>query len=218
MGKLTPIIRGLKDALESAGRNLDGLPDGVAGKITRISKQTENAVDGLDKTPDGMPHTTVDVKVKEFKQNPKHDSGEYKRQYDEQMDTLQNTSLADWLRNRIDYLENGRTSDSQRAQQDARNDALNKKISELLGEGKSYGDAKQEAAEWLKTQAATHRLDGIAGGNPTDISGVGDTRVNSSLGSQWRSRVGDIDTAVTDFVKRNPDVDLNNTFITITFR
>lgn len=218
MSKLGPIIRGLKDALESAGRNLDGLPDGVAGKIARISKRSDTEVRGLDTTPDNMPHTTVDVSIKEFKQNPNHNDKAYKDQFDEQMDTLQSTPLADWLRNRIDFLERGRTSDSLRAQQDARNIALKDKTFELQLEGKSPEEAKHLAAEWLKTQAATHRLDGIAGGNMSDVSGVGDTRVNSSLGSQWKSRVGDIDTAVIDFVNNNPGIDLDNVFINVTFR
>ena len=74
------------------------------------------------------------------------------------------------------------------------------------------------AAEWLKGQAALHRLDGIAGGDVTDISRVGDTRINSSLGSQWRTRVGDIDTAIIDYVNANPGIDLNDVNINVILR
>ena len=118
----------------------------------------------------------------------------------------------------IEYLENGRTPDSLRAQQNARDDALANRIAELREQGKSRDEAKRLASEWLETQAALHRLDGIAGGNVTDISRVGDTRINSSLGSQWRSRVGDIDQAVIDFLNNNPGVDMDNTFINVVLR
>ncbi|PVE97312.1 hypothetical protein DC434_04755 [Microbacterium sp. TPD7012] len=160
----------------------------------------------------------IDVSLKRFKRNPKHDSAEYNSQYNEQMDTLQNMSAADWLRNRIEYLDNGRTSDSLRAQQAARDAALNDKYDELRDEGLSVEQAQQAAAEWLKGQAALHRLDGIAGGDVTDISRVGDTRINSSLGSQWRTRVGDIDTAIIDYVNANPGVDLNDVNINVILR
>ncbi|MEJ1089540.1 polymorphic toxin type 15 domain-containing protein, partial [Microbacterium sp. Mu-80] len=161
----------------------------------------------------------VDVSLKKFKKNSKHDSAEYKRQYDEQMDTLQKMPLSDWIKNRIEYLENGRTSDSLRAQQNARDDALDNKIVELLEEnGGDFDKATKDATDWMDSQAALHRLDGIAGGNVTDISRVGDTRINSSLGSQWRSRVGDIDQAVINFLNNNPGVDMDNTFINVVLR
>ncbi|VXB41469.1 conserved hypothetical protein [Microbacterium sp. 8M] len=160
----------------------------------------------------------VDVSIKKFKRNKNHDSAEYNRQYNEQMDTLQKMPLSDWLKNRIEYLEHGRTSDSLRAQQNARDDAFRDMYDDLRDQGHSKDDATRLANEWLETQAALHRLDGIAGGNVTDISRVGDSRINSSLGSQWRSRVGDIDAAVIDFLNRNPGVDLDNTFINVVLR
>ena len=40
----------------------------------------------------------------------------------------------------------------------------------------------------MKSLHATHRLDIIAGGDPSDISGLASGKVNSSLGSQWRGR------------------------------
>ncbi|WP_420710642.1 polymorphic toxin type 15 domain-containing protein [Agrococcus sp. SL85] len=76
-------------------------------------------------------------------------------------------------------------------------------------------EAARNADAWLSTRAATHRLDGIAGGDLTDISGVGDSGVNSSLGSQWRSRVGAPDQAVLDFVSNDPGVDRSSVFMHI---
>ncbi|QCR20493.1 polymorphic toxin type 15 domain-containing protein [Agrococcus sp. SGAir0287] len=58
--------------------------------------------------------------------------------------------------------------------------------------------------------AATHRLDGIAGGDWLDISGVGDRSINSSLGSQWRARIPQLTAAVDAFADLHPDVDLGS--------
>jgi hypothetical protein len=51
----------------------------------------------------------------------------------------------------------------------------------------SRSNTRQVVANELQGLAAIHRLDIIAGGNPSDISGLGDKRINSSLGSQWRN-------------------------------
>jgi hypothetical protein len=211
--KIKPIIRELRQAvLDGMAHSKDKLPE-LTGNMHR---HIDDVVGNVKKN-DSF-DSNVDVNLKDFKKNKNHDSVEYNRQYNEQMGTLQNMSAADWLRNRVEYLENGRTSDSLRAQQNARSDAFTDKVAELREAGQSRAEAKQNAANWLQGQAATHRLDGIAGGDVTDISGVGDARVNSSLGSQWRSRVGDIDNAIIDFVKNNPGVDLNDVGIEISFR
>lgn len=45
----------------------------------------------------------------------------------------------------------------------------------------SYEAAEVEANKWLNTQAALHNSDQIAGGNPLNVSGVGDAKINSLL-------------------------------------
>ncbi|WP_309066644.1 polymorphic toxin type 15 domain-containing protein [Microbacterium sp.] len=213
MSAVKPIIKELKQAalkgFAHADHKLHQLTANIDGHLDTVVRQVRD-LDNFD--------GKVDVSVKRFKRNSKHDSAEYQRQYDEQMATLQSMPLSDWLKNRIEFLEKGRTSDSLRAQENARDIGLKDKITELRRAGKSRDEAKQIAEEWMKGQAALHRLDGIAGGNVTDISRVGDTRINSSLGSQWRSRVGDIDRAVIDFLNANPGVDLDNTYINIVLR
>lgn len=215
MSAIKPIIRELKQA---------ALKGGVHAR-DRLHQLTDNVNDHLDTVVRQVRNTdrydgTVDVSLRRFNRNRDHDSVEYNRQYTEQMDTLQSMSAGDWLRNRIDYLENGRTSDSLRHQQNARDSARDNRINELLeaDENLSYDDAVSAADHWMRSQAATHRLDGIAGGDVTDISGVGDSRINSSLGSQWRSRVGDIDNAIIDFVNRNPGVNLDDVSINVVLR
>ena len=210
---LKSILRELKQAaLKGTGHSKEKLhqvADNMNDHLDTVVRQVRDA-DRFD--------NTIDVSLKRFKRNKNHDSAEYNRQYNEQMNTLQNMSVADWLRNRIEYLDNGRTSDSLRAQQAARDVALSDKYDELRDAGLGPQEAQQAAERWLASQAATHRLDGIAGGDVTDIAGVGDSRINSSLGSQWRTRVGDIDAAVVDYVNANPGVDLDNVFINVVLR
>ncbi|MDT0179847.1 polymorphic toxin type 15 domain-containing protein [Microbacterium sp. ARD31] len=200
---IKPMLRALDD-IPVHGRQLGEMVRGLRGK----QRRNRDGVEDID---------TFDVTLRPFKRNKKHDPVEYDRQYNEQMDALQQMPLSDWLRNRTEYVQNGRTPDSLRAQEYARGNALKDKITELRGEGMSKTDAQAAADAWLRTQAATHRLDGIAGGNVTDISGVGDSRINSSLGSQWRTRVGDIDAAVVQFIQNNPGVNLNDVYMNVTF-
>ena len=136
----------------------------------------------------GHRRTEIDVSVRPFRRRRGHDPVEFDNQLSEQLDTLQDMNMLEWITNRGRYLDGGRSSASQRAQRDARADALINKITELRDAGQSRADAAANANDWLASQAALHRLDGIAGGDPTDISRVGDARVNASIGSQWRSR------------------------------
>jgi hypothetical protein len=201
---IKPMLRALDD-IPVHGRQLGEMVRGLRGK----QRRNRDGVEEID---------TFDVTLRPFKRNKKHDPVEYDRQYNEQMDALQQMPLSDWLRNRTEYVQNGRTPDSLRAQENARAAALKAKILELREQGQSRSEAAENASSWLATQAATHRLDGIAGGNVTDISGVGDARINSSLGSQWRSRVGDIDAAVVRFIQSHPGVDLSYVYMNVTFR
>ncbi|MEW1963143.1 polymorphic toxin type 15 domain-containing protein [Microbacterium sp. NPDC077644] len=212
MGSVKPIVRELKQAvLKGMGHSKD--------RLHQLTDNIDNHVGDVVRRVRGTDHFdgSIDVNVRPFRRNRNHDSAEYNRQYNEQMDTLQNMSAADWLRNRIEYLEHGRPADSLRAQQAARDAALADKIAELRAGGMSRSEARDAASTWMQSQAALHRLDGIAGGDVTDISRVGDSRVNSSLGSQWRTRVGDIDRAIIDYVNANPGVDLSTLNINLVF-
>lgn len=209
MSAIKPIMReAVLHGMGHAKHRLHQLADNMNDHLDDVAKRVRDK----DKF-DGAP-SRIDVSVRSFKRNKKHDSAEFNRQHDEQIEALQSMSLADWIRNRSEYLRNGRTSDSLRAQQNARDAALEDRIAQNRAEGQNPVDAVRNAQEWLSTQAATHRLDGIAGGNVTDISGVGDSRVNSSLGSQWRSRVDALDAAVVQFA----GVDLSNVCMNVVFR
>lgn len=128
--------------------------------------------------------------------------------------------MADWVLNRVDYLRDGRPYASVVEQELVRDAARNDAIREMMRDnpGLDLATATRFADQWMETQAALHRLDGIAGGNPTDVPRVGDGNVNSSLGSQWQDRVADLDAAVIEFMQQNPGVDLNTVFMNIHFR
>ncbi|MEU2203509.1 polymorphic toxin type 15 domain-containing protein [Microbacterium oleivorans] len=201
---IKPMLRALDD-IPVHGRQLGEMVRGLRGK----QRRNRDGVEDID---------TFDVTLRPFKRNKKHDPVEYDRQYNEQMDALQQMPLSDWLRNRTEYVQNGRTPDSLRAQEYARELSFEEKVTELVEAGQDYDDAYASATDWMRTQAATHRLDGIAGGDVTDISGVGDSRVNSSLGSQWRTRVGDIDQAVVRYLEANPGVDITRVYMNVVIR
>ena len=48
--------------------------------------------------------------------------------------------------------------------------------------------AQRRAATWMAGQRALHSPDQVAGGEHDDLTGMGTTRVNSSIGSNWGSR------------------------------
>lgn len=73
-------------------------------------------------------------------------------------------------------------------------DGLNPKMAEK--------QAAEMAAEKIKTLAALHNPDLVAGGKDV-IGDFGDRDVNSRIGAQWKSRVGELDEAV----KKIPEAD-----------
>jgi len=117
--------------------------------------------------------------------NPEKYQIEFSRQVKMQSAGLNKLSIQEYLTNRAAYKHHGRSKDGNEAQQRVRERALDKKIAEL-SKMMPLEKAAVEANKWLKTQAALHNPDQIAGGNPKDVTEMGDKRVNSSLGSQWR--------------------------------
>ncbi|MBU3179471.1 hypothetical protein KPL47_24690 [Clostridium estertheticum] len=93
--------------------------------------------------------------------------------------------------------------------------ALKDKVDELGRQGFSYGEAEKKATAWIKFQAALHNSDQIAGGNPLNIGGLGDRRINSSLGSQWKSRIKDLDEKIRDMAKNMREAERKGTHLNI---
>lgn len=122
------------------------------------------------------------------------DPEEFARQLKEQQDAINDMS-PDEILNNMDRFSSGagRGAGDAAARRQARDQYRDRRVEEVTREnraaGMSRGDARTAAeasvAEEMSSLAATHVLDMIAGGDGT-ISGLGDARVNSSIGSQWR--------------------------------
>lgn len=138
------------------------------------------------------------------------DLNEYERQIKAQENGINNQSVAENMENRKAYQErketsengNGRAKEAAEAQNKLREKAYQSRIaSNIKNNGMNYAEAKAEASEWIKTKAALHDPDQIAGGNPTKVSQMGDAKVNSSIGGQWKNKVSQLEEAVNNFAK-----------------
>ncbi|MEB6548559.1 polymorphic toxin type 15 domain-containing protein [Heyndrickxia sporothermodurans] len=79
----------------------------------------------------------------------------------------------------------------------------------------SWEEAEIKANSWLKTQAALHNPDQIAGGNPLNIGGMGDKRINSSIGSQWKYRIDIVDEQIGELAKLMTPEQRKNTYLNV---
>ena len=55
----------------------------------------------------------------------------------------------------------------------------------------------------------------IAGGKGDNITGMGDARVNSSIGSQWKTRIGKIDANIRNQAKTMTETQRKSTFLNV---
>lgn len=158
--------------------------------------------------------TMKQKKVKCFKKNEKGNPAEYDRQLRDQEKGLNDMTVKDYLEGRDRYEKIGRQGTG-KAQELARE----KYETELVDQYKKDllrqdfdGDVKQEAqrlaTEKMRTLAALHNPDMIAGGKDI-VTSMGDKGVNSSIGSQWKNGVDDLGrnrvTALDDAAKSVPE-------------
>ncbi|NKJ09419.1 PAAR-like domain-containing protein [Rhizobium sp. SG741] len=163
-----------------------------AGEIREKEKQAERALEAREEGKDGARSTrAIPEKNVECFKKPAHLSDEeFDKQLQEQMDALRNIDADTLLQRRKAIRDAGGTSPLRdlNAQTQARRDYESGRLEELAQDGIVGQKAADKVAEEMSDLAATHRLDIIAGGDPSDISGLGDKGVNSSLGSQWKGR------------------------------
>ncbi|RWZ53101.1 hypothetical protein ELQ90_04035 [Labedella phragmitis] len=200
-------------------------PD-VADAIARDGESPASrgaAPDAADPRP-RIPEYSV-----EFTPNIDHDRVEFERQLDLQETGLNELSIAEFLANREAYLEraeNGETGRDPAAaalQQEARDIAISDwtaaRTDELMASGldfeEAYDRADREANVWAATQAALHSPDQVAGGFADRITGLGDLRVNSSIGAQWKYRIATLEAAVRAASEGMTPQELSNTLLNI---
>lgn len=67
----------------------------------------------------------------------------------------------------------------------------------------------------VEQQAALHNPDQVAGGFADRIGGVGDTRINSSIGSQWRYRIDIVDEQINKMASEMTSDQLRSTYLNV---
>ena len=150
-----------------------------------------------------------------FSWNPAHPYDDFIRQLRGQEAGMNDLTVHDFISNRDEYIRTGRSTEGSRAQRDFREMAHNEKVREYRREGMSYDEATLRADEWMDTQAALHDPDQIAGGFGNNVTGMGDKRVNSGLGSQWKTRIGDVDSQVRQAAENMTDAEKRSTYLDI---
>jgi hypothetical protein len=122
---------------------------------------------------------------------------EFDRQLAGQEKGLNDLTVEEYLQGRAAYDQRD-PSVAREARAEYQEKLEKKLLQELRDTGLSMRDAEAKAsvvaAEKMKTLAALHNPDLIAGGKDV-IGDFGDKRVNSSIGAQWRARAGKLDEA-----------------------
>lgn len=130
-----------------------------------------------------------------FKKSPKHSSKElseeFNRQLKAQQDAINKMKVKEWLENRENF-KNRNKADYSKSAKEARNNYRQQEIARriednIINKGMNPQDAEKAALRSMKGQAALHNPDGVAGGKVDQITDMGDSRVNSSIGSQWKN-------------------------------
>lgn len=136
------------------------------------------------------------------------DPNELERQLKEQQDAINKESPDDILDRMDKFDQEGRPDDSaarQAARDDAANEAAERAHEEALNRGMSPEAAEAEAdsarEQALAGKDATHALDWVAGGKG-EISGVADSKINRSVGSQWTKKAPGSDTSRREDLRR----------------
>ena len=216
--RVTATLEGAAGAL---GAMAGGRGGGAGGALSSASKSLKSAASmrGLaqrfrKKPPEPAKPAAKDTGVyvkpkmnkhepKCFKKNAKGEAKEYDRQLADQEKGLNDLTVKEYLEGRAKYQDIGRKGTG--AAQSAARARYSKELTQgfkdqLLTSGAS-GDisaqASQMAADKMKTLAALHNPDMIAGGKDL-VTSMGDKGVNSSIGSQWKDRTADLDKAAKD--------------------
>lgn len=69
--------------------------------------------------------------------------------------------------------------------------------------------------EMLAHLSSVRNPDQIAGGDPLNIGGMGNKRINSSIGSQWKYRVDIVDEQIGELAKLMTSEQRKNTYLNV---
>lgn len=184
-------------ALQSRRRNAAGA--GVGEPVPEPPKRDRQPEDREAHRPAGMPQKKVPC----FHPNdlPQASYPEFDWQLAGQEAGLNDMTVEEYLKGReaFDAKQASRNPDVARQARTRYEALLRGRLQKQFSEtGMSPREAKikalDEAAKRMKTLAALHNPDMIAGGRDV-ISDFGDRNINSRIGPQWRSRVSALDQA-----------------------
>lgn len=181
--ELFALIGRLSTALRT---KIDEAIEGATGAFNRIVRRSGRRV----RDPADMPC---------FTQPPNATRQEFLEQLAEQEIAINNSDLTELMRRRALVRANGtKVLRDATAQSRMRDRWLRERTEELIDLGETRRDASRLAGEEASLLDATHVLDIVAGGDPSDISGLQNRSANRSIGSQWRTRVDSLDEALAD--------------------
>ena len=207
----------LAELLSAANECMNDAVEFVQAKVDEFGWKVFGREDIFEETARIKINKVVEVKFnsKNFEDNPV-DKGEYIRQLKNQEEALNNLTIQEYLGNIENYKKNGRGKEATKIQKKVRADVRRERINELRREGKSKIEAETLVDEWLRTQAALHNPDMSAGGSPFSVTGVGDARINSSIGSQWRNgRATFLEMQIRESIKSIDPKDYTTTFLNV---
>lgn len=100
-------------------------------------------------------------------------------------------TVRDWLKNREDFKNRNKKDYNKRAKKardEYRKKYENEQYKKYRKKGLDNDVARQKAKNDLNGKSALHNPDGIAGGKVTDVTKMGNSRINQSIGSQWADK------------------------------
>ncbi len=206
-------LQGLREGHEAFDRPLwDELPDDHEAPDHSLWEDLPDDRGRIEDPADNKEEETPEIMeppvVITFTCPPGVDPKEFARQLKGQERGINSQTIAQNMKNRKDYQNrkdvtgDGRDPEAAKAQKIARDKAFQSRIKRNMEKlNMSYADAKKEAEDWMKKQAALHNPDQIAGGDPAKVSRIGDASVNSSIGGQWKQKVKELQQAVDEFSK-----------------
>ena len=199
------------------GEILDGIMAATQNKLRSIFANNDAAMrEALGSGEDVLDEIKrIDEIEVEFNYNSKFDEAEFARQLADQQKGMNELTVREYLDNRQKYIEQGRAIENNAAQQAAREKAFVDKVDELQDAGLSLKEAEEQAEKWLDTQAALHNPDQVAGGYASNVGGVGDKGVNSSIGSQWRYRIDGVDAQIKKMAESMSEAEKNSTYLNV---
>ncbi len=125
-------------------------------------------------------------------------------------------TIDDFIRNRDEYLRNGRSKSGSRAQKRFREEYREGMIEDLMeNKRKTYEEAEKIADDFMSQNDVLHDPDQVAGGFADKVTGMGSSRINQSLGSQWSSRIKDIDREIRKIAETMSESERKEVYLNI---